>query len=113
MGAADYAESLLKLTQTPGLRRASLLAVPMLSREQSLESRVAWILEMSNSVSKPSPRFRRTIWCCLIVALLGFTTIKLVPASPASPHALAAANLELDQEPGTNEVELQGVVKTL
>ena len=119
MGAADYAESLLKLTQTPGLRRASLLAVPMLSREQSLESRVAWILELSNSVSKPSPRIRRTIWCCLVVALLGFTTIKLVPAnsqpvSSVSPPVAEIRASEQDQEKDANEdeVELRGLVQT-
>ena len=89
MGAADYAESLLKLTQLPNQLRIGLLAVPMHSQKQSLESRIAWILEMSTSVPNPSRSTRHVIWSSLIVALLGFTTIKLVPASSPSPPSVA------------------------
>lgn len=125
MGAANYAESLLKLTQLPNQRRIRLLAVPMHSQEQSLESRVAWILELSNSVPNPSRLIRRLVWCCLIIVLVGFTTIKLVPAdsslSPSIPAPFAAEILasEQDQENRSKDaktkervVDLIGTVKT-
>jgi beta-lactamase regulating signal transducer with metallopeptidase domain len=112
MGAADYAESLLKLTETPHNRRMGVLAIEMLSREQSLESRVAWILEMSNSVPNPSRSTRRVAWSCLVVALLGFTTVKLVPAnSPSAPIVSLPAAEVSENESNENEVELRGVVK--
>ena len=96
MGVADYAESLLRLTQMPKRRPidqladSRLLSLPMHSHGQSLESRVAWILELSTSVSNPNRIVRFAISGCLIVALVGFTAIKIVPAS--SPTLVAIAN---------------------
>ena len=125
MGAANYAESLLQLTQLPCKRRMGLLAVPMHSQEQSLESRVAWILDKSNFVPTPSRIFRRIAWSCLVVAILGFSTIKLVPAnSPSSALAGVAtttATFESEQDQQQkpknetvedSEVEFRGIVKT-
>jgi len=123
MGAANYAESLLRLTQLPSQRRIGMLAVPMHSQEQSLESRVKWILELPSSVPNPSRLIRGVVWCCLVVALLGFTTIKLVPASSPSSLGISPELVipisDQDQEKKTNEkaekkkpeTELRGLVK--
>ena len=120
MGAADYAESLLKLAQLPCKRRIGLPAVPMHSQQQSLESRVAWILDRSGIVPTPSRLFRRAAWFCLVVTLLGFTTIKLVPANSPPPTTIVSAVGESVQDHDQkaagdateNEVEFHGVVKT-